>query len=324
MFDYSPNKNLWLSTGIMLLLTMLVWLGEKNGLLTSTQLALHNAINPGRLAVLAISPRETVATGKAPDLSENEIAELQNALLQNELQRRQLLIDNARLHNELRAMKKLGSIQSVTGRDLVNFIALKANVLSQSGLPGRLREAIIDAGRSHGLQRSQLVVEGNGIVIDKGADHGLQPGQKVAHGTAVIGRIAKTSQWVGLVQPITHLEFSSAVQIVKLEPQGASFGAKGLLEGTGDGLCRITGIAYTEAVAVGDEVFSADLDGVNGPRLYYGRIIHAQFSAGGRWDIKVKPAFDANEITEVGVVQQRLDAKRTRIAVPQTPVENRR
>ena len=117
---------------------------------------------------------------------------------------------------------------------------------------------------------------------------------------------------MALVQPITHEEFSSAIQIIKPEPQGASFGAKGLLEGTGETFCKITGVPYTEAVAVGDEVFSADLDGVNGPRLYYGRVTKADFSAGGQWNIEVQPAFNANELTEVTVVQQRLNPQRTR------------
>lgn len=178
-------------------------------------------------------------------------------------------------------------------------------------MPGILTEAFIDAGKAQGLQRSQLVVSGAVIVIDKGADYGLSPGQKVAHGTAVIGRISNVSKWVGVVQPVTHEDFSAAVQIVKLKDHGAAFGAKGLLEGTGDSLCKITGVPYTEAVSVGDEVFSADLQGVNGPRLYYGKVVHAEFSAGGEWDIHVAPAFHAETLDEVAVVQQRLNVDRT-------------
>jgi rod shape-determining protein MreC len=181
-------------------------------------------------------------------------------------------------------------------------------------LSDSLREAFIDAGKAQGLQRSQLVVSGAGLVLDKGTDQGIAAGQKVAHGTAVVGRISKVSQWVGLVQPITAEDFSAAVQIVKLAPQGASYGAKGLLEGTGTGGCRVTAIPYTESVAVGDEVFSADIDGVQGPRLYYGRVVHAEFSAGGEWDVRVEPAFQADTLQDVAVVQQRLNTARTGVA----------
>ena len=294
----------------MLLLTMAAWGAERSGSLTSLRMSLHNAMSPGRLAVLAIAPIEIHRQPAKAGQGSDEVGSLQNALLQNELQRRQLLIDNARLNNELRDLRRLTEIRSVSGASLVDFVALKATVLSHSGLPGILTEAFIDAGKTQGLQRSQLVVSGFGIVIDKGADYGLSPGQKVTHGTAVIGRISNVSKWVGVVQPVTHEAFSAAVQIVKLKDHGASFGAKGLLEGTGDRLCKITGVPYTEAVSVGDEVFSGNLQGVNGPRLYYGKVVHAEFSAGGEWDIHVAPAFHAETLDEVAVVQQRLNVDR--------------
>lgn len=303
---------MWFCTGTMLVLMAAVWGANIAGYLTSTKMALHNIMSPARLAVVAMGvlPADS-SVAPEPDLADSEVVELQNALLENELQRRQLLIENARLHNELRSTKRMAAIESVSRQDLVNFVAVKAKILNHGGMPNGLKEAFIDAGKAQGLQRSQLVVSGTGLVLDKGTDHGVAAGQKVAYGTAVVGRISKVSQWVGLVQPITSEEFSAAVQIVKLAPQGASYGAKGLLEGTGDGGCRLTAIPYTESVAVGDEVFSADIDGVQGPRLYFGRVIHAEFSAGGEWDIRVEPAFQADTLLEVAVVQQRLKTDRS-------------
>ncbi len=313
----SPNSSsgMWFGTCTMLLLMATVWVANTVGYLTSVRMALQNVMSPARLAVAAIGslPAGSSATAE-PDFTDSEVVELQNALLENELQRRQLLIENARLHNELRSTKRMAAIEAVSSQDLVDFVAVKAKILSHAGLSDSLREAFIDAGKAQGLQRSQLVVSGAGLVLDKGTDQGIAAGQKVAHGTAVVGRISKVSQWVGLVQPITAEDFSAAVQIVKLAPQGASYGAKGLLEGTGTGGCRVTAIPYTESVAVGDEVFSADIDGVQGPRLYYGRVVHAEFSAGGEWDVRVEPAFQADTLQEVAVVQQRLNAARTGVA----------
>lgn len=310
MANHTENRNLWLSTGIILVLTIVVWLAEKKGSLTSTRLALHNALNPGRLAVLAISTQDAFPGRTTPNLTRSEITELQNALLENELQRRRLLIENARLHNELNKAKQLDSVRAISGHDLLDFVTVKASVLNHNGLSGAFRESIIDAGRSLQLQPSQLVVDGKGLLIDKGTDHKLSPGQKVAYGTAVVGRIREVSEWVGLVQPVTSVEFSAAVQIVKPETQGASFGAKGLLKGMGTDRCQITGIAYTEAVAVGDEVFSADINGVAGPRLYFGRVTKASFMAGGQWDIEVSPAFDPASLTEVAVICPEISAPR--------------
>ena len=300
----------------MLVLLAIVWAANTAGYMTSTRMALHNVMSPARLTVAAMGVLPAGASESVgPVLTDPEVVELQNALLENELQRRQLLIENARLHNELRSTKRMAAIEAVSGQDLVEFVAVKAKILNQTGLSDSLSEALIDAGKAQGLQRSQLVVSGTGLVLDKGTDQGIAAGQKVTYGTAVIGRIAKVSQWVGLVQPITAEEFSAAVQIVKLAPLGASvgasYGAKGLLQGTGTGGCRVTAIPYTESVAVGDEVFSAEIDGVQGPRLYYGRVIHAEFSAGGEWDIRVEPAFQAETLQHVAVVQQRLNTVRT-------------
>lgn len=301
---------MWLATSMMLVVLVAVWAADRSGSLTSVRMALHTLMSPGRLMVAALSNPRAERSEAPLSLSQHEIAELKHALLENELQRRQLLIENARLHNELRSHARLAAIDAVAGGDLVDFVAVKAKVLSHTGLSQTLAETFISAGRKAGLRRSQLVVDGTGLLLDKGADHGLMAGQKVARGTAVIGRMAQVSQWVGLVQPITDKEFSAAVQIVKLAPQGASFGAKGLLEGTADGRCRVTAIAYTESVAVGDEVFSADIDGVNGPRLYYGKVVHAEFSTDGQWDILVEPAFQAENLSEVAVVTQRLNPDR--------------
>ncbi|MEZ6127599.1 MAG: rod shape-determining protein MreC [Planctomycetaceae bacterium] len=310
MSTHTPHRSLWLGTGVMLVLLGAVWLADRANLLTSARMTLHNVLSPGRLLVAAWSSPDAGRFAEVATPSGAEVAELQNALLQNELQRRQLLIQNARLHNELRLARQFSSVATVTGHDLVDFVAVQARVLSRDGLPDSLTAAFIDAGKTQGLQRSQLVVNGSGLVVDKGRDHGVAADQKVAHGTAVVGRIAQVSQWVALVQPVTDTDFSAAVQIVKMAPEAASFGAKGLLEGTGGDTCRVTGIPYTAAVAVGDEVFSADLDGVHGPRLYYGTVTRAEFSAGGQWDIQVTPALQSDDLSEVAVVMQRLSGQR--------------
>ncbi len=50
-----------------------------------------------------------------------------------------------------------------------------------------------------------------------------------------------------------------------------------MLEGTGTSECRLTGISYTDAVTVGDTVVSADINGVRGPRLFFGTVTSANF-----------------------------------------------
>lgn len=258
-------------------------------------------------AISRHSPTSNAVSGTdeqpAESLSATETRDLQNALLQNELQRRQLIIQNARLANELRTARQAAGIREVSGPNLVEFRSLRARVLSHSGTPQRLTQMIIDAGKSEGLRPSELVVNSSGFVIDQGLDSAVQNGQKVAAGLTVVGRIVQVTRWISVVQPVTDKDFSAAVQIVRMAPHGALFGAKGLLVSGENGTCRVTGIPHTEAVSVGDEVFTADINGIHGPRLYFGTVTAAEFSSGGEWTITVSPAAVADNLSEVSIIQ---------------------
>lgn len=243
-----------------------------------------------------------------------DVAGLQNALLENELQRRQLVIENARLRNELRKSREQSAAGAFDIVPLLNFHAVPAKILSHSGLSGSVRELIVDAGKTLHLKPSDLLVDGGGIVLDQGQQQGIDAGQRVVNGMAVVGRITEASQWVALVQPVSHKEFSAAIQLVKNSPQGAALGAEGLLVGVGSGRCRVSGIPYTESVSVGDEVFSADINGIKGPRLYYGKVVRAEFSAGGEWDVHVQPAVDHRKLDQVAVVQPAVNRGRSRVS----------
>lgn len=301
-----------------------VSVAERQGLLTSARLVAHNLLAPGRLTILSISSgkekqSKTFANVSTPSLKELE--ELQQLLLDNELQRRQLLIENARMSRQLRQETRLSPVASVIDDQLVQFRGRPAAVLNHHGLSDTLKELIVDAGRAAGLRTSELVVSGNGILLDQGSGQGVEAGQDVASGAIVIGRVEQVSGWVSLVRPITDPEFSAAVQIVKRTAHGAAFGAAGMLEGTGESNCRITGIPYTEAVAVGDDVFSSNINGVNGPRLYFGRIVVADYSSGGEWTIIVEPAVRALDLSHVTIVQPRLNPGRVRMLQRQTATE---
>ena len=88
-----------------------------------------------------------------------------------------------------------------------------------------------------------------------------------------------------------------------------------MLEGDGSAECILTGIPHTEAVAVGDHVVSADVNGMRGPQLYFGHVTRADFLAGGQWDVRVQPAATLDDLTSVGILRLNLTDKRT---VPET------
>ena len=311
MTAIAKKQRIWFSTIFMVLVTAAVYIADQTGNLTAWRMTAHGVLKPGRAMLLSLTGPQTANVAHS-SVSSDDVASLQQALLENELQRRQLMIENARLQHEVKTNRRLSEIETMAGYDLVDFVGLKAVVLSHDGMSGPMGDLFVDAGKSQGLRTSQLIIDGDGVLLDKGTDHRLHADQKIVVGSAVVGRIARVAQWVSLVQPITHEEFSAAVQIATLAPQGASYVAQGLLEGTGEGMCRVTGIAYTDSVSVGDDVFSADINGIHGPRLYYGRVTRAEFSSGGNWEVDVEPAVDLRKLNEVTVIHPRLNAVRTK------------
>lgn len=280
---------------------MIVWQLNESPVLSHLRLVAHSALRPGREMLLAIERPENPQ--KVHDDS------LQNQLLKNELQRRQLILENAQLRQRVKAARTTQPFTQIIGRDLVDYVAVKARVLSRSGMSQSLKHLIVDAGKSQGLRESELVIRTDGMIVDKGTDHGLSPGQKVAAGAVVTGRLKRVTRWVSEVEPVTSPDFSAAVQLLNRSAQESGFGEHGILVGSGNGQCRITGVPYTAVVAVGDEVYSASLNGVQGPRLFYGTVVSAEFQGGGQWDILVKPA-GSEAMDEVAVIRQRLDSER--------------
>ncbi|MGH7127119.1 MAG: hypothetical protein ACREIV_01030, partial [Planctomycetaceae bacterium] len=93
--------------------------------------------------------------------------------------------------------------------------------------------------------------------------------------------------------------------------QGLVFGPCGRLEGRGEELCRLTLIAPTEAVEVGDEVYTSDRDSTLPYPMYYGRVVRAKLRPGApEWDIWIRPAAVEIDPKTVQVLRRRLNPLR--------------
>jgi cell shape-determining protein MreC len=300
----SPHhtRKLWSAFAGVLLLTIAAMTADRLQLLSSVRVTLHDALSPGRLVVAAISGDSKSPVAAAVD---PKMQSLETRLRDVEQQSRQLLIENAQLHNRLRQLKQS---KGHSGRHapLAGFELISARVLSRNGMPSGLRQAMIDAGRAHGLTRSELVLDTRGILLDQGVQNGVSDGRSVLAGSVVLGRVDQAGRWVSHLLPITDESFSARIRLVRRSSRGTHQGAEGMLQGTGKA-CRVIGIPDTASVAVGDEVFSADIDGIAGPRLYYGTIVVAEFEAAGEWSLEVKPAGILSEIEEVAIVVPKLN-----------------
>ncbi len=288
---------------------------DRAGILSPARTAIHDVMSPARQflqrGLARTADSEPMTTGR--QASSTADATPDAVLRESERQRRQLMIENARLRDELKRIAYEGRVDSLLTDDttpstagLVRFSAVRARVIGSRGLPDRLRELILDAGAAAGVTQSEIVVDGSGLLLDQGTESSVSDGDRVLSGAVVVGRIAKAARWVSLVQGVSEAGFSSRVQLVRSSRNGLFFGAEGILQGTSEGDCVITGIASTEAVSVGDEVVSGEIQGIRGPRLYFGRVSQAEFLEGGEWLIRVQPASLLHPPETVNIVRPQL------------------
>ena len=307
---------MWVAACSLAVLALSAAATDRFGLLGSLRPVLLDVVSPGRLLVMSRAVRGQPSAGSPQHTAAAESVD--PAAGAREQMLRRLMIENARLRRELeRDRRRFGSDDPEDVRSaLLQMSVLPARVLSsRDGLPASLRELLVDAGRSQGLTRSELVVQGAGGLVDAGREQSVQPGDRVLDGLTVVGRIEKSARWVSLVQPISAVGFRAHVLLLRKTDQGAMFGARGILEGSGEPDCRLTGVAATEAVAVGDDVVAADVEGLQGPQLYFGKVVKADFLAGGQWEIRVAPAVRLDELSEVRILHWELQPAEQQVTV---------
>ena len=312
----------WQVAAALMLLACAAAGAEHLGALRSVRPLLLDACSPGRMVVLALAPfdssgvrkpglAEAVSQGRAAGAAAAE-AGAESPSGARELLLRQLLIENARLRRDLQRERQRtdpwqpeAETEELAARPaILDLRVIPARVLTrQDTFPDVLRELAIDAGRAQGLNRSELVVQGAGRVIDAGREQQVQAGDRVLDGLTVVGRIERSARWISLVQPVTAAGFRARVQLLRIAEGERHAGATGLLEGTGTAVCRLTGLGPTDAVAAGDEVLAAGIEGLTGPPLYFGRVVRADFLAGGTWDVEVAPAVQLDDLESVQVLR---------------------
>ncbi|WP_437227923.1 rod shape-determining protein MreC [Planctomicrobium sp. SH661] len=173
---------------------------------------------------------------------------------------------------------------------LVDFHAIPTRILGQRGDQfSDSLQLLISLGSAQGIHSGELVLSGKGLVIDQGKKQGITPDQLVTAGRGLFGRTVRVGKETSLVQPVTDPAFRMGVRIVRRSAFGAVQGPQGILVGTGTG-CRLTEVTATEAVAVGDEVYTDRLVSPGSEPVYCGRITRAEVQSGeNHWSLEVAP-----------------------------------
>lgn len=277
--------------------------------------AVRDSAYPGHRAVeLSIESVRTVAArmpGTAEDVLDAESPNEPSP--ETALELRRLQIENARLHQQIRSAKRTGvsPYRNNPAEPLLLDELITAEVFGKETATLWRAGVFINMGRNENLRESDLILQSDAPLVDAGTDSALETGYPVFAGRCVYGRISNVGRWTSTVEHVADRKFRGHAQIVTNSGQGYHFGAQGVLEGTGDDLCRLTLIPASAPVAVGDGVYTNSEQGTFPFPMYYGRITRAELKPGeSHWQIEVQPAAAATPPGKVQILRKRLNPKR--------------
>ena len=214
-------------------------------------------------------------------------------------------VDHQRLADENRQLKaaletagdqvRLLAHRNSQAPPLLSTKCIPARVLGTTAQTYLARYHLLDAGRSRGVEAGAPVLRTATPLIDSGQQDGVENGNVVLAGTCVWGKITSTDSYTSTVCLVTEPGYHDLVRLATTSADGTTlrFGAKGILEGTGEPLARLRMIATTEPVATGDQVYSMAGQGFTEVPLLCGRVVRVERPQGaGHWEIWVAPATD--------------------------------
>jgi cell shape-determining protein MreC len=279
------------------------------------QSLVRDAAWPGQRAVAWISAwsKRQFRQFAGTDDKEQLVVTLQAEVNDWKLRHRRLQVETALLREQLAEAEShdAPSIQPGSTAPLLVPHVASASVLGPDTAAAWRSHLSIDAGKSHGVEESSLVLEDGRPLIDQGEDAGIGDDQPVYFGRVVVGKIARAGRWSSSVALLTDATFRAKAQLVRHSDQGTRFGATGILEGQGQALCRLKWIAATEPIQPGDDVYTADRDGLFPYPMYFGKIVSAELEPGASdWSILVRPAIADVELRRVQVLKKSVNPTR--------------
>lgn len=268
-------------------------------------------------AIAALRPGR--AAGQRLDAALNDARNLLRTVAHDAAQRQtlrrqleRLEQDNRRLRTQLATAQSAPSASVSPDAPQGALPLLVGDLVPARVLGSRARRwlsacAELDVGARQRLAAGALALEAVGLDADRSGGVSVpidvdrrhaQPGQLVLSGWAVCGKLVEVGGDASWVQPVTASAYRDEVLIVggetpaaSLDPQTLADAPRGVLEGTGDGMCRVRLVAATAPVAVGDVVYAAGGEGVWRAPPCYGKVVSAQRPPdSAHWEINVRAA----------------------------------
>jgi len=305
------------ASGFMACVLLLVSVGmyfAPDGVKDRVRSTVTDSLRPGQMAVrqTAKSFRENMAAWatKSTRSQTREIDQLHDQLRLEQSRQAALQIQLARLTDmQLREMstpEPLRSLPRLTSSSLIDAAVL-GEAVAESWRAGKL----LNRGDANGVRESSLVVQSRHPLVDLGRDGELSPEDALLLGRCVIGKIERVGRWTSTFILLTDSEYRGRAQLVHQTESGFVFGAKGILKGQGTSKCRLEGIGTSDAVAIGDAVYTTNRDGLQGTPLYYGRVIEATLGVDDKeWKVLVDPVPIPRDLDSVQVLRTAINTER--------------
>jgi cell shape-determining protein MreC len=240
------------------------------------QQAAQASLRPGLVVAAALRDRTQRLLGVAGNLGSGaeRAASLEEEVRQLRLQNDQLQAEVAWLRSQSNEPREDHNVTPT--RLLVQGKLIEARVLGRQAQAILQRQGLLDIGSQRGVSPGDLV-------LDQGAAEGAARGQLVICGGRVWGKVLRTGVRTSIVERATDAGFRDLVRLAS--------GPRGVLEGTGQRHCRLKMVEVTQAVAVGEPVFSEANEGLVEGQLLYGYVDRIEKSPGAAyWEIWVRPA----------------------------------
>ena len=278
--------------------------------------ALFDALRPGQRLLrsgaadgLAHWHRLHDATGHR-----ERVEELEAQLAGAELVARRAQVQTALLHETLQSTEQRGMPADAASPGEPLFVPelLQAAVLGDGTRALWRAGKLLDKGESQGVVEESLVLDDARPLVEQGRTSGVEPEQDVYAGRCVVGRIASVGRWTSTVERVTDKGYRGLARLARQSSRGLNFLAEGILQGDGTESCRLQGISSTEAVEIGDDVYTGGRDGRLRFPMYYGKVVAAWLNDGGTaWEIRVQPAVgDKDDLETVQILRARWNPHR--------------
>jgi len=179
---------------------------------------------------------------------------------------------------------------------------------------------IVALGHTAGARREALALVDSSWTIDSGRDTQIAAGDMALAGRRVFGKVMEVGAHTCVVRRADQAGYRDVVQLAARAEGTLRFGAKGILEGTGEGHARLRLVNASDAVAPGDLVLTAGQQGLASQALWYGTVARCERRQGApHWDIWVDLAAERDDPAHLIVLRAELNPARL-AASPESPV----